>query len=248
MCIIVYKPAGASVPEHIIKNCYSNNPDGAGVVWYDASASALRLHKALMTEAAALRVMAAIPTDAPAILHFRITTHGTDAKRQTHPFVLSSNIKSVERLQVNYKGYAVAHNGVFSGVSLGAQYSDTEAFIIRVLAPLAKLCATAGASLIDDEYKDIITMAMGTSKLAIMAPTGEVKLYGLGWQHDDDTGLFFSNMTWRYRRVETVSYYNWLPHKTDVKARAKDDDAGELPLYKWERYHNWGGSSYGEWD
>ena len=33
MCIIVYKPAGKRLPsENILKNCFINNPDGAGIM------------------------------------------------------------------------------------------------------------------------------------------------------------------------------------------------------------------------
>lgn len=244
MCIIVYKPAGKTVPEDTLRACYNNNHDGAGLVWYDASARVLRLQKALMTEDEAVKAMMAVPSSAPAILHFRITTHGTDARRQTHPFCVSTSIADVERTRATIKrGYAVAHNGIFRGLSIGPEYSDTEAYIVKILAPLARLTTAAHVDLLGDDMRPIIEASIDNCKLAIMDTQGRVKLYG---HYECVDGVYYSNSTykrytppaWTSRMQQAVlqDYFTAVVPKTAEK-RVKLYDS-DMPLRVTSAYNS----------
>ena len=48
MCIIVYKPKGASLPsKDTLQTCWENNPHGAGIMWADGSN--VRIQKGFMS-------------------------------------------------------------------------------------------------------------------------------------------------------------------------------------------------------
>ena len=207
MCIICYKPAGQIVPEETIRAMLTRNPDGAGYVYYDKKAKRLILSKGYLVVEPAVKAIMAIPKNAPAIIHCRIKTHGKHAIGQTHPFPLVADKKLLEAedLKISNGGYAVAHNGIFTGVSLGEDFSDTEAFIYKILAPFANAIKGSGIRLTDDSLKDTIDMLVGTSRIAIMdSLNGDVGLYGNGWVWDE--GLAFSNTTYKPAPVYSNSW------------------------------------------
>ena len=205
MCIICYKPAGAHIDDATIQEMIKRNPDGAGYVYYDAADKTLTLSKGYLNANDAARAFREIPDDAPAILHARIKTHGKHAAEQTHPFPLVANTDLLEAQDLTISnGYAVAHNGVFYNMSIGDDYSDTQAFIYKVLAPLRALADAAKIDLTDEGLRPLIDAAVGSSRLAIMSVHGgAVALYGSGWQQAAD-GCYYSNSTYKPAPV-----YNW---------------------------------------
>lgn len=80
MCIIVYKPAGIELPSReTLRECWDNNPHGAGLMWADGER--VNLQKGYMSwedfEAALDEVTKGIDVaSTPMALHFRIATHG----------------------------------------------------------------------------------------------------------------------------------------------------------------------------
>lgn len=128
MCIIVYKPAGAELPEKsILKNCWANNPDGAGIMWADRGV--VRGRKGFMKQK---QVMAELEpatawVDYDLVIHFRWATHGLRDQTATHPFPLSTDTKELTRTTWQSRS-GIAHNGVISGYGT-KDLSDTQEFI-----------------------------------------------------------------------------------------------------------------------
>lgn len=205
MCIICYKKAGATIPENIIKEMLQRNPDGAGYCYYDAAKKSAVLSKGYLDFNAAKKAIESIPTDAPALVHCRIKTHGKHAIGQCHPFPLTADKKLLEAEDIVAKsGYFVAHNGIFHGVTLGDEFSDTQAYIAKVLTPLSAIARAAHVDLQSESLTDLIDMSVQGSRLAIMnAKTGAVTLYGNGWITSGD--LTYSNSS--YKPQPTWAYY-----------------------------------------
>lgn len=193
MCIIAVKEKGVEISDATIKTMFERNKDGAGfAVWKDGKGATAS--KGYMTVDAFLTdYKKAVKKEDSAILHFRITTHGTHAKEQCHPFPVTDNIEMLEATAFRARGgYILAHNGVFSSLSIGKEYSDTQAFCALIAAPLAR--AFKG-NLFNPDALRILERASTGSRLAVMdAATGEIKRCG-DWQKDG--GAYYSNGTFK---------------------------------------------------
>ena len=86
MCIIIAKDKGISIPDRtILKNCFDNNPDGAGIMWNESEF--VHIQKGFMLwkdfneflNSLSKRIDLKL---ASVVMHFRITTHG-----RTHQFL-----------------------------------------------------------------------------------------------------------------------------------------------------------------
>lgn len=112
MCVIVMIPAGVAIPsEETLRQCWTRNPDGGGVMWQ--ADGKLYYIKGLMTIAAMLRAVAKIPANANAALHFRIGTHGANTAKNTHPWPAGA-------------GRMLMHNGVIHFLADDKAVSDSK--------------------------------------------------------------------------------------------------------------------------
>lgn len=228
MCIICYKPENKKLAEETLREMLANNPDGAGFAYYDKKRKIIKLSKGYLDANSAVRAIMEIPTSAPAIIHCRIKTHGTHAVGQTHPFPIVADKKLLEKEDLEItNGYAVAHNGIFQGVSLGSDFSDTEAFIYKILAPLASSLGK-GIRLTDPSLKDLIDRLVDNCRLAIMdGKDGSVELYGDNWVWDE--GLAYSNTTYKPKPIYSYSYNN---HKNENKRLC--EITGKYECMRWD--------------
>lgn len=212
MCIIAVRPKNKTISEDTFRNCFENNPDGCGFMY--VKNGTVYGKKGIMTFKDFLKENKRIPKDVTVVYHFRIQTHGGVTPKLTHPFPLSNNFEKMHKLEW-WNEYGVAHNGIFSSVKAPEDESDTEVFIANVLKPLQELTKIKQNMLTDKYYDDIITSAVGSSKLAIMDKTGFVKMYGYGWVNGAD-GCYYSNSTYSYTKS---SYYDYW--------YGKDNDWGD---------------------
>lgn len=203
MCIIAVRPKNKTISEDTFRNCFENNPDGCGFMY--AKNGVVYGKKGIMTFKDFLRENKRIPKDVTVVYHFRIQTHGGVTPKLTHPFPLSSNFEKMHKLEW-WNEYGVAHNGIFSTVKAPDEESDTEVFIANILKPLQELSTLKDNKLTDKYYDDIITSAVGSSRLAIMDNTGFVKMYGSGWVNGED-GCYYSNSTYCYTRCSSYDYW-----------------------------------------
>lgn len=191
MCIIAYKPADVEISEEYLENMFSNNSDGAGVMYPENHNIIIK--KGLMTLEEFLSVCRSIPKDVPAVYHCRIMSHGAVCKELTHPFpvVSDEDILNMTSMRIR-KGYAVAHNGIINKMDIhGKNQSDTQAYIRDILAPLSKWISP-----LSDKAEPIIEKTIDSSRLAIMDTSGNVRLFGTGWE--EENGVFYSNDSYSY--------------------------------------------------
>jgi glutamine amidotransferase len=123
MCIIVFKPVGAAVPDtDTLTNCWNANTHGGGVMW--VADGKVHVSKGHMTLPDMLAAIAAIPWNSPAVYHFRIGTHGANTPENTHPWVVIPDV------------LAMVHNGILSAFGT-KDYSDSRD-LAETLTPFGK--------------------------------------------------------------------------------------------------------------
>ena len=194
MCIIAYKPNGVDFPsDTILKNCYDNNPDGAGFMY--AYKGAVHIQKGYITweafKNALDKARKLTGNRVPYVMHFRIATQGFE-KTMTHPFPLSSKMSNLKKLRCNCS-IGVAHNGIIDLTSDGSKdYSDTMKFITDYLSNIIQSYSWYK----NDRHKLLIERLIEGSRLAILDKNGHCELLGKTWE--EDGGVWYSNGSWSY--------------------------------------------------
>ena len=171
MCIIAIKPEGKRMfSKKAIQTMFANNPDGAGFMYYDEEAHAVRYEKGFMTSKELMtRLRCFELTDTTVVLHFRIGTSGYLNRLNCHPFpVRQKNSES------GLTDLAVAHNGVLKEYepSATSKINDTQVFINTVLKKLRKGFEK------DSDACMLIGELIGSNKLAFLNNDGELHLIG----------------------------------------------------------------------
>jgi len=198
MCIICYSAPGAKLPTKATRSvCFTNNPDGAGLMWADGDGS-VHVRKGLMSREAVeatLRQLAAEGIDlkaAAVVLHWRIATQGGSTPALTHPFPVSADDEVLAATSSRCR-VAVAHNGVISLCSTWSKaetHSDTHLFVrdyaTLVISSERWWQRKASVQLLE---------RMSKSKLAVLGSDQHCEL--IGGFHKAADGCWWSNDTYR---------------------------------------------------
>ena len=243
MCIIIAKPKGVKLPsKEILKTCFINNPDGAGVMF--TLNEQVHIHKGFMTYDALIKGLNKIKhtcksdlTDKSIVIHFRIGTHGKNDRATCHPFPITSNYDDLRKTKVT-NGLGIAHNGVISGYYYDEILSDTQAFVKDFLAPIKRVYKDFYK---DADFKKIILKHAGTyNKFAIL--NKDDQLYILGDFQKDDAGVYYSNGTYKTSRVyysslwdtDGVYSYNYNTKTSTSTKTPQEEDEETTERYTWD--------------
>lgn len=228
MCIIVVKKAGIVAPTwKTLETCFSNNSDGAGFMYTDNGK--VVINKGFMTFKDFKRAIKAVKrkvdyTATPFVYHFRIGTQGGNIPANTHPFPVSDNADDLRALEFT-TNLGVAHNGIINLTSdyysQKATLSDTQLFIKDYLVDLLKLNKTAYKSKIGK----VLIERMIESKMAFLDGAGDISLIG---DFVSDGGVFYSNESYKPRKIATSSYMwrDGLGIDTDLFSKYADYTSG----------------------
>ena len=225
MCIIVYKPANEKFPSwKTLKNCFENNPDGAGFMFADEFG--VHLFKGFMDWQSfknALKPHKAKGFSYPFVVHFRITTHGGTSQEMTQPFPLERKERKLRSLNINCD-VGVAHNGIITMTADAKQMSDTAEFIQKYLTTLITHYTYYKNPRIAEIIEELIKWS---NKMCILSKDGHVELIGNFIEKD---GIYYSNETFKESYYKKV--YNY-------PSRLYDD-------YEFDAYNSgYGCSKYG---
>lgn len=174
MCLILQQRPGFTLSRDRLSGIIARNSDGFGAMWSDGQ----RLHHVRMVGtrdelAAAYRPLAG----RPALLHWRLATHGRVDASMAHPFPLSDRV-------------ALMHNGMIDCGTPHAGHSDTWHIAELLLRPIAE-------SNPDQLFRDDFVAMLGglidrTNKLALLHADGRSVIVnrssGVDWQ-----GCWWSN-------------------------------------------------------
>jgi hypothetical protein len=178
MCVIVVSPHNEPrVRPEYLENCAENNDDGMGIAYVDNGF--IKVYKTMNNlEELIARYDYAREVGSTALMHFRITTHGTTDISNCQPFFVSSDV-------------VFAHNGMIEHLGrIPKGVSDTRHFRDEILAKMSY------DWLSQDGARSVISSIIGmSSKLAFLAKDNTYNIIheGMGeWVE----GAWFSN--WSY--------------------------------------------------
>jgi hypothetical protein len=193
MCIAIFKPKLIRINKKSLKNCFVNNPDGAGYVAHNESKNKLIVKKGFFTFES---FWASVKEDMhmKMLLHFRIATHGETNESNCHPFIVNENL-------------AFIHNGIIRDVrQWNKAMSDTWHFNEAIMKPLVKDNPDIWR---DDVVALLIENYIGAgSKLVFMNNKGKVRIFNekAGIM---DCDCWWSNASYRAIRVkQQLPYWN----------------------------------------
>ena len=228
MCLLIFKPAGVSIPMHYLANASIANPDGSGVAY--AHDGRLTIEKAAKWGSDEIHEILKERESCPAIVHFRWATHGSKNHANTHPFQLNDS-------------WVAAHNGVIPNVNPIDDESDTRAFLRQNVIPLLDV----GVFLYDKEILELLGKTMGKSnKMTFLCADGSYGIANESSGHWKDK-VWYSNHSYlsygtgrRYTPVTTLNpmvprnYYGHGDYYDDGYNGEVDDYNG-IPSY---HYHS----------
>lgn len=191
MCVIVVSKKGVRQPTtEQLKNCFTNNPHGAGYMY--ARGDKVIIHKGFMTWEDFSRAVKNEHFTAkdPVVYHFRISTQAGVQPTMTHPFPLTSNIEYCEKLDITSCSVGVAHNGIIRMTSNAKEtrFSDTAIFISEYMTKLIR-----NRNDLSDLYVLNMIDHLTNSKWALLADDGGISTVG---NFVNEKGLLFSNSSY----------------------------------------------------
>ena len=232
MCIIVIKPKNKIIqPKETLQECFKSCSDGAGYMFTNNDKTVI-IKKGLMTFDTFYESMMKDYKDYNLIeknlvMHFRITTSGTNKEGGTHPFAITDNYDQLELLHVK-TNMGVCHNGIIAKYTdYKTRYSDTQNYIAQVITPLIRLNINAY------KFADIQAIILKTtnSKWAILNRADEI--YTIGEFINDDDYLYSNTM---YKKITYT--YNTYNYDTSVNDDDDDDDDdNKLPAWYHRTYN-----------
>ena len=192
MCIIVCKPSGKELPDkQTLRNCFSNNKDGAGFSY--VKDNRIYLSKGYDRFKPFYRaVKNRIKKKSAAILHFRIASIGEVSRQNCHPFLISECKADINRIELCTSHPVFAHNGNLS-IREKSGRSDTRQFARFLGDPVLR----------DNLFRDnnlmmLVKSSIGFSRMAFMNRKGKIKMLG---EFDKEGDLYYSNRTYKYRAI-----------------------------------------------
>lgn len=183
MCVIVYKPENEKITYKNLEKCFTQNPDGAGIMF--PNAGKVVIVKGLMSwkefKDKIARLNAVYNFEArPVVYHFRIKSAGDKTAENTHPFRINKEL-------------AYCHNGTINIETNKKGESDTSAFCRLVLKRLDQNVFDSPS------VRYLLSGCLRTDKMVFMNGRGDIYIVNekLGTKRGE---LWFSNTSWEYER------------------------------------------------
>jgi len=204
VCVILYAPPKKEIKEEFLRTAFQNNPDGAGIMYYDWDGK-VNYQKGFMTYQGMKNYWDELDDRLARAVHCRIATSGEIVPENCHPFRIHSNVKELHRLGGISKTGCVMHNGVLLDYSpkegLKSSVSDTMCFTQQILYPLVK-----GNCIENEGVKKLINDL--NNAFLLFLPDFKVVMFG-DWIADKD-GFYASNDSYLDR-----FYYHWGDYEYD---------------------------------
>ena len=180
MCIAILNKKGATLKRELLKNCWDNNGDGAGLLYIDNNKQ-MNTFKELKSFDVFYQEYTRVKKSygkRNIVLHFRISTHGKIDETNCHPFLVNDNLGFV-------------HNGMIYDVPTSKDYSDTYMFNETVLKNF-----TEGFEY-NEIILDMIESFIGSNKLVFLNSNNDFAIVNEKaghWSND----CWFSNNSYKY--------------------------------------------------
>jgi predicted glutamine amidotransferase len=152
MCIAILNTKGATLKKQLLKNCWDNNGDGAGMLYINdyGMMEVFKEMKSFDVFYDKYSEVKRMYGKRNIVLHFRISTHGGITESNCHPFMVHQDLGFV-------------HNGMIYNVPTSKVHSDTYMFNEVILQKLKE------GFEYDEDILDMIEVYIGSgSKLIFL--------------------------------------------------------------------------------
>jgi len=205
MCLIVMKGPGIALPkdENLI-HAEKRNSDGIGLMYYKPNTNDVMIKKDFIN---AKHLIAwckdNIKVEDTLVIHFRYATHGLKDVGNRHPFPITHNKELLRKPELLCQ-IAVAHNGVINNYGHHAKYSDTQKFVLDILAE-----DSVKNNIEAPAIQKLINNFIDGDKLAILRNDGFCLRFG---EWEESEGIYYSNTG--YKPYDNF-YNNWIGFRRD---------------------------------
>lgn len=234
MCVISVFEAAKKPTLKTLREMFDANPDGAGIAYQTPDRKAVRIIKGLFTFDAVKKAIAAIPTDAGAVVfHSRIATSGGITAGKCHPYVIgAATLAETEATETECRA-AFAHNGIIP-LKLREGANDSETFVLDYINPIFSADADGVAA---GKYNAIFSRLLGASGGRAVIMTGH-SLFLLssewGGKWTSDGGATVSNTN--YKPAPKYSADRWSGYGYGKYSASgydyEDSDYEDVPLLR----------------
>ena len=202
MCIIAYKKEGVKpLDEETARECWFNNPHGAGYAYWNEKLCKWSVRKGYLNFKAFWDAYSAekFTKDDIVVVHFRVATSGYKDGGNCHPFPMSNKLEELRNTSFD-TDKIIFHNGkVGEGETVA---SDTVAHVRDLLEPLSRYLE------FDPDLEAVWDHMLMLDKCRwVYCTPEEVTQYGKGWVTDDG-GMEFSNRSYLPRSKPNVTVYS----------------------------------------
>lgn len=189
MCIAIYKPENVILSKTVLKNCFENNPDGAGFAYPDDEGKSIQIQNGFFGFRKFWQNYRRLQNK-PMLIHFRIATSGKVDTVNCHPWRIDAR-------------HAMIHNGSIRHKLDGVtdDISDTGVFVKDILAPTFEIPELKGKKFwASGAFKWLMQESIGSNnKMVILAADGYATIFNEiqgEWEHE----AWFSNKTYKEDR------------------------------------------------
>lgn len=180
MCIAILNKKEATLKRELLKNCWDNNGDGAGLLYID-NKKQMKTFKELKSFEVFYQEYSRVKKSygkRNIVIHFRISTHGKIDETNCHPFLVNDNLGFV-------------HNGMIYDVPTSKDYSDTYMFNETILKNFTE------AFEYNEIILDMLESFIGGSKLVFLNTNNDYAIVNEKAGHWAN-GCWFSNGSYKH--------------------------------------------------
>lgn len=188
MCLLIVKPAKQSIPFEHLENGHFYNSDGTGIAI--ARNNRIEIYKGADYTHKDIADILDKAHNHPAIIHFRMATHGKNTYENTHPFSVG-------------RGWVAAHNGIIQIPTTGDK-SDTREFLDRYIKPAVR--KNPFHLFQPTTIEDIATMIGNYNKIAFLHQSGVWNIANQKMGHWFG-GVWYSNSSYEERTYSAHSFF-----------------------------------------
>jgi hypothetical protein len=158
MCILIHHTANTSFSDEVLRDFYSHNPDGFGLMFGDGQK--IHVTKSLGSVDETIALYRDIAEGRECIIHYRMKTHGNIDTANCHPYRITDELW-------------LAHNGILSaGNPIRKEMSDTWHMIEYILRPIAE---SNMDMLFTEDFQEYLGDLIGSSnKFALCHADGRI--------------------------------------------------------------------------
>ena len=241
MCILIHHTPETSFSDEVLRDFYSHNPDGFGVMFGDGKK--IHVTKSLGSVEETIALYRDICEGRECIIHYRMKTHGNIDTANCHPYRITDDLW-------------LAHNGILSASNpINPAMSDTWHMIEYILRPIAERDV---GLLFTDDFQTYLGDLIGSgNKFALCHADGRIAVINreAGVEH---FGAWLSNTyAWSttkfgYKTKYTPysgynyeyydsGYYSGTTGNTTKKSSATTEEDNERLYLRCERaaYNSW---------